>query len=455
MDSERDDSVKRFALIMAALASFLTPFIGSSVNIALPSIAEEFEIDAIILGWIPTSYLLTSAILLLPFGRVADIFGRKIIFTYGILIYTVASLFCGLSTSGTTLIVFRIFQGVGSAMIFGNAVAILTSVFPPEERGKALGINIAGISLGLTLGPFLGGVMTHYIGWRSIFLFNVPIGIIIIAAILKVKGEWAEARGEKFDLTGTFLFSTSLILLIYGFSSLPERFALLLSASGLLLLILFVAFERKTEQPILNIEIFKNRTFAVNNLAALTSYMPSISVVFLMSLYLQYIMGLNPSESGAILLSLPLFITIFSPVAGKLSDVVEERFISSSGLVLMSVSLFLLSGKDLVVLQIAAILSALGIGMAFFAAPNTKIVMGAVGSRFYGVASATLSTMRVLGQMLGMGVAMLFISISVGKTQLNPSNYAQFTKSIELTFTLFAIFCLIGAVASILKFHDL
>jgi len=189
---------KRAALLIATLSSFLAPFMVSSVNIALPSIGREFAIDAISLSWVATSYLLAAAMFLVPFGRIADIYGRRRIFTYGILIYTVSSLLSATSTSATVLISIRIFQGVGAAMIFGTGVAILTSIFPVEERGKALGTNVAATYLGLSLGPFLGGSLTQYFGWRSIFLANVPLGLIVIAFIFwKLRGNGLRQKGRS------------------------------------------------------------------------------------------------------------------------------------------------------------------------------------------------------------------------------------------------------------------
>ncbi len=186
---------KRSALLVAALGSFLTSFMSSSVNIALPSIGREFAMDAVLLSWVATSYLLAAAMFLVPFGRIADIHGRKRIFTYGILIYTVSSLLSAISTSAVILICFRILQGIGGAMIFGTAVAVITSVFPAGERGKALGINVATVYSGLSLGPFLGGFLTQHFGWRNIFLVNVPLGGLIMAFIFwKLKGEWVGAK---------------------------------------------------------------------------------------------------------------------------------------------------------------------------------------------------------------------------------------------------------------------
>jgi len=202
-----NNTSKRTALVVASLPSFLTPFMISSVNIALPSIGNEFSLNAILLSWIATSYVLASAIFLVPFGRIADIYGRKRIFTAGMLVYTIAALGCAISTSAPMLISFRIMQGIGGAMVFSNAVAILTSVYPPNERGKALGINVACVYIGLSLGPTLGGFMTQQLGWRSIFFLNVPLGLaIVIIALLKLKGEWAEAKGERFDFAGSVIY---------------------------------------------------------------------------------------------------------------------------------------------------------------------------------------------------------------------------------------------------------
>ncbi|GAH52610.1 unnamed protein product, partial [marine sediment metagenome] len=192
---------KKTVLLIATTASFLTPFMGSSINIALPSIGREFAMDAILLSWVATSYLLAAAVALVPSGRIADIHGRKRIFTYGIWIYTIAAALSAISNSAVMLISFRILQGIGGAMIGVTAIAMLTSVFPVGERGKVLGINVAAVYLGLSLGPVLGGLLTQHFGWRSIFWASVPLGLIVIASIFwKLRGEWADAKGEKFDL---------------------------------------------------------------------------------------------------------------------------------------------------------------------------------------------------------------------------------------------------------------
>ena len=237
----------RKAVLMAIIpASFLTPFTLSSVNVALPSIGNELKVDAITLNWIATAFLLSSAMFLVPFGRLADIKGRRRIFVLGMVIFTVGSLLSGLAFSAEMLIAFRILQGIGGAMIFATGIAILTSIFPLKERGKILGINVASVYTGLSLGPFFGGILTQNFGWRSVFLVNIPIGIfIVILAALKLKAEWADARGESFDFIGSVIYSLMLLFIMLGFSESNLSFLF----TGFSLLLLFIFWESRVDHP--------------------------------------------------------------------------------------------------------------------------------------------------------------------------------------------------------------
>ncbi|MEN6554740.1 MAG: MFS transporter, partial [Methanobacterium sp.] len=289
---ENNNNIKLTALIIATLASFVSPFIAAAINIALPAIGSEFQTNAILLSWIPTSFLLASAMFAVPFGRLADIFGMKRIFTYGIITFTIASFLCAVAPSSMFLLAFLVLQGIGSAMIFVTSIAIVTHIFPPKERGKALGITITSVYVSLALGPVLGGIMTQVLGWRSLFLLMIPVGLIVIALTFwKLKEEWALCKGEKFDLPGSIIYSISLFLIIYGFSLLPEVTGAISTALGIIGIIGFVILELKTESPVFEIKLFKNATFAFSNLAALISYSATFAVVFLLSLYLQYIKG--------------------------------------------------------------------------------------------------------------------------------------------------------------------
>ena len=452
---QADQTVKRAALLVATLGAFLTPFMGSAVNLALPRIGQAFSMDAVLLGWVATAYLLAAAMFLVPFGKIADIHGRKRIFTYGVLTLTLASFLSAVSTSGTMLICFRVLQGIGSAMIFGTGIAILTSVFPAGERGKALGINVAAVYLGLSLGPFLGGLLTQHLGWRSVFLVNVPLGLTIIAFVWwQLDGEWAEARGERFDLVGSIIYSLSLVAIMYGFSALPAMLGASLILIGVLGIVAFVWWEARVEHPVLNMALFRGNTvFAFSNLAALINYSATFAVGFLMSLYLQYVRELSPQSAGLVLVSQPIVQAVFSPFAGRLSDRVESRTVASAGMGFTVVGLVLLAGldDDTNLRFIVASLMLLGFGFALFSSPNTNAIMSSVEKRFYGVASATLGTMRLIGQMFSMGIAMLIFSLLMGKAQITPENYPSLLASAKLAFTIFAILCFGGIFASLAR----
>ncbi|MDI3531314.1 MAG: hypothetical protein PWP60_1163 [Candidatus Atribacteria bacterium] len=449
------DSYKRAVLLSITLGSFLTPFMGSSINVALPAIGKEFAMDAVLLGWIPTAYLLAAAVFMVPSGRLADIYGRKKIFTCGVLIYTIASFLAAVSNSPFLLIAFRVLQGTGGAMIFSTGVAILTSVFPPGERGRALGINTATVYLGLSLGPFLGGLLTQYLGWRSLFWLNVVLGLLVIVFTLwKLKDEWAEARGEKFDFLGSLIYACFLVALIYGFSLLPDTSGAWLVLAGSLGFLVFVVWEMKVARPVLDVNLFRNNTvFAFSNLAALINYSATAALTFLLSLYLQYIKGFNPQGAGLILVAQPAVMAIFSPFAGRISDRVEPRVVASMGMAFTALGLFLFAflGNATDLTFIVASLLLLGFGFALFSSPNTNAIMSSVEKKFYGVASATLATMRLVGQMLSMGIAMLIFAVFMGRVQITPERYPLFLTSVKVAFMVFASLCVLGIFASLAR----
>jgi EmrB/QacA subfamily drug resistance transporter len=454
--SRRDDiSLRRTATVVAALSSFLSPFMSSSVNIALPAIGQEFSLDTVLLGWVTSAYLLSAAMCLVPFGKIADIHGRKRIFTYGIGFYTLASLLCALSTSGAMLIVSRALQGIGSAMVFGTGVAILTSVFPPGERGRVLGMNVAATYAGLSLGPVLGGFLTQGLGWRSLFLVNVPLGLIVVALVLwGLKGEWAGAAGEAFDWIGSVVCGMSLVAMMYGLSLLPEMKGVWMLLGGVVGVAAFGWWETKTDSPILNVSLFgSNRVFVFSNLAALIHYSATFAIGFLLSLYLQYIKALSPQSAGLVLVVQPVMMAVFSPLMGRLSDRIEAQTLASAGMGLMVVALLLLAslGPGTSLGLIVAYQAILGFGYALFSSPNVNAVMSSVEKRFFGIASATLGTMRLTGQMLSMGVATLILAITIGKVQITPQYYGAFLISLRTAFLLFAVLCFGGVFASLAR----
>ncbi len=448
-----DNSNKTSALIAATLAAFIVPFMGSSINIALPTIGNEFLINTILLSWIPTAFLLTSAMFTLPFGRIADIYGLKKVFTCGIIVYTIFSFLSGIATSADSLIMFRALQGLGSAMIFGTGVAILTSVFPFTERGKALGVYAAGVYAGLALGPFLGGIITQYLGWRSIFFFNLLLGLIIISfVLLRLKGEWIECKGEKFDMKGAFTYSLALLLILYGFSIIPNIWGITLTILGVIGVLTFVIIEINVDRPLLDMKLFnKNSIFAFSNLTALINYSTTAGAVFLLSLYLQYLLGYSPQEAGLLLLPLPIMMVMISPIAGELSDIIDPKILATMGMILTTIGLsFFISLSFFTELSYVILgLLVLGSGFAFFSAPNTKVTMGSVKKRNYGVVSGTISSMRMIGQILSFGIAMLVFSLLMGKVQITPDTYFNLLDSVRTIFKIFTVICFVGIFTSL------
>jgi EmrB/QacA subfamily drug resistance transporter len=445
--------VKRSALFVTTLAVFLTPFGISSVNIALPSIGKEFLMDAVLLGWVSLAYLLVTAMFLVPFGKIADIYGRRRIFSYGIITFTLGSMGSSVSNSAAMLLCFRILQGIGAAAMYPVGIAILTSVFPSGELGRVLGINAVSVYLGFSLGPFLGGFLTHYYGWRSVFVVNVLVGLTVIFLMFwKLKGEWYGARGDHFDLTGSIIYGSALFIVMFGFSELSTTLGACLVVLGFLSVYLFVKWETKAKTPLLEISFFKkNRGFALSNLATFINYGATSVVTFLLSLYLQYIKGLTPENAGLILVSQPIVQGLFSPYSGRLSDRSEPRIVASIGMVLTAVGLFLLTflNEKTASWFIVASLILLGFGYALFSAPNTKAVMSSVENRFYGVASGTLSTMRMTGMVFSTGTALLVFSIYIGKAQITSEYYPLFLTCMKLTFAFFGVLCLGGVFASL------
>jgi EmrB/QacA subfamily drug resistance transporter len=451
---ENNNNAKMSALLIATLASFVTPFMSAAINIALPAIGSEFHVDAILLSWIPTSFLLASAMFAVPFGRLADIWGMKRIFIYGMIIFTISSFLSAVAPSALSLIVFRVIQGIGAAMIFVTSVAIVTHVFPPNERGKAIGITIASVYVSLSLGPVLGGIMTQVLGWRSLFILMIPLGLLVLALTLwKLKGEWAVCKGEKFDLPGSVLYSIALLLLIYGFSLLPQLIGIIITILGIIGILSFIMMELRTKSPVFEIKLFKNSTFAFSNLAALISYSATFAVVFLLSLYLQYIKGLSPGDAGLILVAQPVVMAVLAPIAGKLSDKYNPRIIASIGMALTTVGLlfFVFLNANTSYEFIIAGLIILGAGFGLFSSPNTNAIMGSVERRFYGVASASVGTMRLIGQTLSMGTVLIIFALYIGTVQIMPAEYPALLVSTQVAFVVFTVLCFAGIFASLAK----
>ena len=390
---------KRIVLLIAILAATLTQFDITAVNIALPVIGAEFHMDAVSLSWITTGYLFATAVFLVSIGRVADIYGRKQIYLYGIAIFTTASLFMIVAPSTELLISVRLIQGLGAAMIFGTGLSILTSVCEPEERGKILGIYIAFAYIGMTIAPFLGGIRPSTLAGEASFLLTCRLVTAACLLILwKLKGDWAECAGERFDLTGAVIYAFALILLMTGFSIVPNLLAVPLVAAGCVTGLAFALYEMRVPMPVLNMRLItQNRIFAFSSLAGLLNASATFAVTFLLSLDLQYTKGYSPASAGLVLIFQPLAIGVVTPISGRLSDRIEPQILASAGMAFTAAGLFALVflTDSTSLWYTVACLILIGVGYGLFSSPNVNAIMGSVDKRYYGIANGINGTVPV------------------------------------------------------------
>lgn len=451
-DSENKSALERSALIVATLTSFMGPFMISSVNVALPTIQVELQMDAVQLSWIATAYLLAMAIGLVPAGKIADIHGRKKVFATGLGVYTLGTGLAIFAGSATMLIALRAVQGLGAAMFVTTGMAIITSIFPPNKRGKVIGLYVAAVYIGLSVGPFAGGFLTHYLGWRSIFLVMLPLGLFtLLLTLYYLKGEWVGEPGQKLDVVGCLLYASAILALVYGATQLPSTPGILLLLAGFILISVFFRHQLTARFPVFDIQLFTgNRTFAYSSIAALLNYSATFAVTFLLSLYLQYLKGMSPQTAGTVLMAQPIVMAVLSPMTGKLSDRIEPRLLATAGmsLTVLGVILFSTLQPDTASYLIVANLILLGTGFALFSSPNMNAIMGAVEKRHYGLASGTVATMRLLGQMFSMAMATIVLTLIVGRQAIVPENYSLFLRSIHTVFIICALLCLTGVYFS-------
>ncbi|MBP1673401.1 MAG: transporter [Bacteroidetes bacterium] len=459
MISQQQDTTPKkslnFLLIVTMSSHFLNPFMGSSINLALKQIGIDFSMSAVGLSWVTMSYLLSSAILLVPFGKLGDLYGRRKMLLIGIIGFAITTLMCSLSFDPISLISFRLLQGIFSAMMVSNNMALIISTYPPEQRGKVIGLNVSAVYVGSSLAPIIGGFLTDSLGWRSIFYIISFLSLLIsILIVTKVPKEQISKVEEKFDYMGSMVFMIAISMLMYGFSKLPIPSAIILTTLGVLGLFLFIYIELKVANPVLDVRIFsQNRVFALSNISALINYSSTFALTFMLSLYLQFVLGLNPKEAGMILIAQPLMMALVASFSGRLSDKKNPRFLAAAGMAISMVGLFMLTfihqGTSLTYIVIG--LAILGFGFGLFSSPNTNVVMSSVDKKIYGTASATLATMRSTGMMFSMAIASLSMHLFLGNQKINESNIPDFINSTKIVFIIFTILSFMGVFLSLAK----
>jgi len=429
-------------LLVVSTTSFMGTFLISAVNIALPTIERNLSLTAIELSWIITSFILGTALFMLPAGTWGDRNDNRKLFKWGLVLFTLSSLLCYLAPDGHWLIAGRFIQGVGAAFTGTTGQAILVASFPAEKRGQVLGIAVSSVYAGLALGPLIGGILTVHTGWRSLFLIAAIFGLLtlfISFRFLRNNGKKARPNSGG-DHWGTILFMIGLSALVFGSSHIPSPLGWTLMGIAIFLLLLFWKMESRVNNPLLDIRLFtRNKLFTYSNLSALINYTATFAIVFFLSLYLQKIQGLSPRDAGAIIVAQPLMMALFSPVVGKLSDRFQPRYFATVGMALCTSGLGMLAflSPATPIGWIVAILIWVGVGFALFSSPNMNTIMSSVARPQYGQASGIAASMRVFGQIISMSIVTLLFTLHFGNLSVEAVPDAQFLRAMRLGYFIF------------------
>ena len=446
---------QRNTICVCVITSFITTFMGSALNLSIPSLEEEFKVGAQTVGWVITIYMLTCSALAVPFGRLSDRVERGNILRLGILIFCISSLTAVLSKTMWMLLAFRLMQGIGASMIFSTNIAILVGAFDEEHRGRVLGYSTCATYAGLSAGPVLGGVLNQNLGWRAIFIATAIVSAAAFYGAFfklprseKKSGIMSLSSVTNLDYAGNILFVVSIILTMYGLSSFKSLAAApFVLCMGILLFIFFVRNEMKTENPVIDVDLFrKHIPFALSNLAAMVNYGSNFALSYLMSIYLQVVKGMSSEWAGVILITNTVIMTLLSPFVGRISDRHSPFKMSAAGMALCAAALGLLSflPGDASLTEIIMILALSGVGFSFFSTPTTNAVMSCVERKDYGVSASILSTMRSIGHTAGMSVVTAVVGIYIGSGSLKGAGPEVLMKTFHISFLIFTLLCILG-----------
>jgi len=445
--------MQRTTLVVAMLTNFSSTFAASSLNIAIPNISREFNVSATSVSWIVLAFLLISALLAIPFGRIADMYGRRPFLKFGILLFCVAAFINMFTPNMTVFFICRVIQGVASAMIFSTNTAILVDAYPPEKRGSVMGISVAAVFTGSAVGPVIGGIVTHAFGWRSLFILITAFGVVaFVMAVINLPNLDRDVIKERVNNGSILLYILSLGLFMFGLATLTQNVqSYIIFAAGVVMLVVFVKREIRTDVPVIEVRLFKNSDFSLSNLAALFNYAAVFAVIYLMSIYLQLVRGFTADYAGIIMISQPLVQAALSPASGRLSDKKPPAVIASIGMACCAGALvmFAFLGDQTSVIYIIAGLILTGLGVALFSSPNASMIMGAVENKDYGVASSVMSTSRMVGQVVGMALLTIIVNAVIGSAPLADVAPAKIVYDMQISFPIFAAICFVGILFSL------
>jgi EmrB/QacA subfamily drug resistance transporter len=448
---------KWLTLGAVAFGLFMIMLDNTIVNVALPSIQRDLHIGISELEWVFNGYALTFGVLMLTGGKLADLLGRRLIFIVGLVIFTGASLACGMATSGDMLIAARVVQGVGSALMNPATLSIITATFPPRQRGMAIGIWAGVAAMALAIGPLAGGLITEHIGWNWIFFINVPVGVVAILFTRLVVDESRDTSADqRLDLPGLLTSGIGLFALTYALIEAntygwTSSRILGLFAVAIVGLVAFVILELRQRVPMLDLSLFRNGTFAGANSVMLLVGLAMFGVFFYNSLFIQNIMGYSAVQTGATFLPMTGLIILVAPLAGKFSDRVGSRWLMGGGMVLLAISLFTFSrldaGSNFWDLLPGLIIG--GFGMGFVMTPTTAAAMGSVPIDKAGVGSAVLNSMRQVGGSLGIAVMGAIVASAIHSPVGTPQSGQEFVTGFQHALTVASLIALAGAFLSV------
>lgn len=436
------------------ITSFIGPFGTSGMNVAVPAIGQEFGAAASEVSWLLFGFLLGSVMFILPTGRLADIFGRRKIYYIGQWLFSLSFLAGAFASSIEMLNIIRFIEGSVMSLSFGTGMALLVSSHPASERGRVIGYSAASTYSGLSLGPVISGFLCEWAGWRSIFIVTAAAVLISVWLLRGIRQEWYGDKGARFDFRGSLCYMAAAPLLLCGLSEIADGEAgKIMLVLGILGMLLFAFIEYKSSHPCLDIRIFRgNRVFTFSNLAAMLHYSATFAISFLMSLYLQLVLGFSASEAGGIILLQPVVMALLSPKAGALSDRLHPGKVASVGMAITCLGLLLMSflGASTPVWQTGLVLMLVGLGFALFSSPNNNAIMGAVPPKYYGTTSSLLSTMRLFGQSISMAIVTMLMAWC-GVQSLSSGGDGQLLYAIQMNFRVFCVISLAGIGMSLVR----
>lgn len=428
----------------------MIPFMGSALITAVADIGVELNMGVTAAGGIVSTYVLTTAVLLLPVSRLADSLGYLRTLFLGSVTYVVTMILCTMVNSSEMLLTMRVLEGAAGAFIACSGMTLLSLYFPPEDRGKAMGINTFMIYTGLSLGPVIGGFLNSRFGWRSIFWFGTALSTAVLVFFITRRMPFEKFKRVKIDVNGNILYIAATTLFFAGFS-MNSRIGFTMAAAGVVCYAVFFFYERGRENPLLDTELFThNAVFALSNLSSLLNYMSASAVLFLVSLELRLSFGYDTSHIGLVLLAQSLAMTITAPLAGRYSDRHPTSLISAYGMGLISLMLLMMAfaaGWDNVYF-IVPIQFFIGIGFGMFAPANNKVIMNSVEKKYYSTASSVLASMRLFGQTLSIALSVLVISVFAGNIKVEHLKPEELTHGLKAVYLVFAAISFIGAVTS-------